>query len=202
MGWREDGKHWFLWLRLHEPSREAAAAYWSHLTLKMLHQRLMRSKMHFPRRCFMSKEGGHKCLFELWSGIETVYWFATLWRDDYIAKTSEIEHRWQPKRGLSVLLWMEWTENTVKKHYGLEDPMFWKPKIRPIHAHTNTHIPNFQGSELVYGKHTEQIDILRCMPACTYKCIHTHCLFVYAWLFSTTIFHSSFVSPLVYSNRL
>lgn len=50
------------------------------------------------------------------------------------------------------------------------------------HARTHTHTrgSDFQGSQLTADKHTEQIDILRCMPACSYKCIHTHCLFVYA----------------------
>lgn len=149
--------------------------------------------MHFPRHCFMSGAGGHKCLFELWSEIETVYWFATLWRDDYVAKTSEIEYRWQPKRGLTFL-----SENTVKNCYGLETPMLKSQKS--IHAytcartrtHTCTHGSDFQGSQLMADKHTEQIDILRRTPACSYKCIHTHCLFVYAWLFSTTIFHHLF----------
>ena len=43
--------------------------------------------------------------------------------DDYIAETSEIECRWQLKRGLSVLLRRDWTEKYSKEERrGLENP--------------------------------------------------------------------------------
>lgn len=55
----------------------------------------------------MSKEGGRDCLYELCSGKERLLIDLVLSeRDDDVAKTSEIEHRWQSKRGIQ--LWMDW----------------------------------------------------------------------------------------------
>lgn len=176
---RQEGG-WETLISLVEVTTEASAAYWG--------RSVVQCKMHFPRCCFMSKEGGHKCLFESWSGIETIYWFAALWRDDCIAKTSEIEHRWQPQRGFflgggglfshgraenalfcKLNVWLKHTDN---KH------MFLIFKIHSWHAHwTNAY----------YRLHT-------CMHLWMYSCS----LFVYAWLLFNTISHSSFASPYWY----
>ena len=178
----EDGKHWFLWLRLQELSREAAAAYWSHSTLKMLHQPQIRGKTHSPSPLFYVRGG--RTQMPVWIMIwNRLFTDLLLYEgDDYIAETSEIECRWQLKRGLSVLLRRDWTEKYSKEERrGLENPTCWKTKIRPIHAdththmHTHKHTPNLQEVRASALK-ARRANIVRCTPARTSKCIHTHCL--------------------------
>lgn len=162
----------------------------------------MRRKNAFPSPLFYVKVGGgHKRLFELWSGIETVYWFATLWRDDCIAKTSEIEYRWQPKTGLNILLRME---TSSRESEG--SSMRGKKKKNQTHSctqmwtymHTSPISVTANVRQARWTNRYPQMYV--CMRVQMYS--FSHCLFVYAWLSSTTIFHSSFVPLLVYSNTV
>lgn len=153
--------------------------------------------MHFPRCRFMSKGGR----------TQTPIWI-TMWNRERLLIRYFMKgwlHRrdkwdWVPlaadKR--RVALWMDWTENAVKKKpLGLGNTIFWQAKIRPIHAdtHTQTRTQFWRVKASVWKarwgkKKSSQTQ------ACTWKYIQTRGLFVHAWLSPTTIFHSSFVSHL------
>ena len=154
----------------------------------------------------MSEEGGHKCLFELWSGIDCLlicYFMkgmttsprqvrlsaAGSWKEGWVFCYGGIGQKNTVKRNAAV-----WRIRCAEKQ---KSGLFMQTHT---HMHTHKHTLNLQEVRASALK-ARRANIVRCTPARTSKCIHTHCLFVYAWLFFTTIFHSSFVSSLVYANR-
>lgn len=182
----------FFWPRLREPCREAAGAYWSRTRWKCISLAAV----------LCPKEGGHKRLFELRCGIESVYWFATLWRDDSLRWDRRDKWDWVPlaadKR--RVALWMDWTENAVKKK---GNTILWQAKIRPIHAdtHTNAHpIPKGQG-ECMKSTLGEKKKILS--DAGMHLEIHPNSRLVCPRMIVSN-YNIPFIIcfPLVYSNRL
>lgn len=155
-------------------------------------------KMHFPRRSFMSKGGR----------TQTPIWI-TMWNRERLLIRYFMKgwlHRrdkwdWVPlaadKR--RVALWMDWTENAVKKKRLVWGTQYSdRQKSGPfmqIHTHTHKRAPNSEGSRRVYEKQKKKKKSSQ-TQACIWKYIQTSGLFVHAWFSPTTIFHSSFVSHL------
>lgn len=126
----EDGKHWFFFLA--EVTGALQGGSWRILKPHAV-------KMHFPHRRFMSKGGR----------TQTPIWI-TMWNRERLLIRYFMKgwlHRrdkwdWVPlaadKR--RVALWTDRTENAVKKKrlvWG--NTIFWRAKIRPIHADTHKH---------------------------------------------------------------
>lgn len=207
-GCREDGKHWFLWLRLQEPSREAAAAYWSHWTLKMLHQPLVCSKMHFPRRCFMSKGGRTQMpvWIMIWNRDRLLICYFMKgwlhWQDkwDWVPLAAEMRAECCVMDGLD----RKYTKDTLRSgEFNVPKTKNQVYSCGHTHTYKHTHrhtVPIFKGQSVWLAHWTNGYSQ---MHACMHLETYSYSLFI---CLRMIVFHNNIpfiiCFPLVYSNRM